>query len=136
MPPSSTDFSTMSHNSSVLTSPLSSSTRSLSPPSNIESLDSTSITSAASFSRKKDFCIPQKWKTSIMTAIVDKRLYPEVRNEIVRDLVTHIYSHVEKPSITFVTKAASMLVEKYPFMADSACGCESSPSVSIYKLCC
>ena len=55
-----------------------------------------------------------------MFAIEEQKLYTEVRNEIVRDLVTHIYGHNEKPTPTFVTKVAKLLVEKYPFMRDSS----------------
>lgn len=58
-----------------------------------------------------------------MTAIAEERLYPpEVRNEIVRDLVTHIYAHTEKPTPAFVGDVAKLLVKKYPFMADSVTG--------------
>lgn len=56
-----------------------------------------------------------------------KRLNPEVRNEIVRDLVTHMYGTVEKPTAAFVYRVAEMLVDKYPFMADSSA---SNPYVS------
>ena len=70
-------------------------------------------------SSRKDFTIPKKWKPSIMFAIAERQLHPDVRNEIVRDLVTHIYGHVEKPKVDLVTKVAKLLVEKYPFMADS-----------------
>lgn len=54
-----------------------------------------------------------------MFAITERQLNPEVRNEIVRDLVTHIYGHMEKPNVALVTKVAKLLVEKYQFMADS-----------------
>ena len=65
----------------------------------------------------------------MMTAIAQKRLYPPgVRNEIVRDLVTHIYAHVEKPSVAFVTEVAGLLVKTYPFMADSV----TIPGASAY----
>lgn len=67
-----------------------------------------------------------------MAALSKKRLNPIVRNEIVRDLVTHIYGSVENPSPTFITKVGEMLVEKYPFMADSKSS-ESEPYVS---MCC
>lgn len=58
-----------------------------------------------------------------MNAISQERLYPpELRNEIVRDLVTHIYAHTEKPTPAFVGDVAKLLVMKYPFMADSVTG--------------
>ncbi len=55
-----------------------------------------------------------------MEAIKSKKLNPEIRNEIVRDLVTHMYGHTEKPGIGFVNKVSRLLVEKYPFMSDSS----------------
>ena len=65
-----------------------------------------------------------------MSAIAQKRLYPPgVRNEIVRDLVTH-YAHVEKPSVAFVTEVAGLLVETYLFMADSVTVSAASAYVS------
>lgn len=54
-----------------------------------------------------------------MHAISQRKLSPDVRNEIVRDVVTHVYGQVEKPDITIATKVAKLLVETYPFMADS-----------------
>lgn len=54
-----------------------------------------------------------------MLAIAQKKLCPDIRNEIVRDLVTHIYGQVERPDVTLATKVAKLLVENYPFMADS-----------------
>ena len=83
--------------------------------------------SAATLEDKKKFAIPQKWKPSISAAISKKRLTPDVRNEIVRDLVTHVYGCVGRPSASFVTKIADMLVDRYPFMADSS---DTAPSVS------
>ena len=66
-----------------------------------------------------------------MAAIRDKRLYPDIRNEIVRDLVTHMYGHVDRPTMGFTNKAASLLVQKYPFMADSSVGLGTSASVRL-----
>lgn len=61
-----------------------------------------------------------------MFAISEKKLTPEVRNEIVRDLVTHIYGLVDRPDSILATKAARLLVEKYPFMADSVTSSRST----------
>lgn len=47
------------------------------------------------------FTIPNKWRPSIMTAIEEKKLSPDIRNEIVRDLVTHMYGFMEKPTSSF-----------------------------------
>lgn len=65
-----------------------------------------------------------------MIAISEKRLYPEIRNEIVRDLVTHMYGHVDKPDTSLAMKVGNLLVEQYPFMADSVTGSGSAASVS------
>ncbi len=61
-----------------------------------------------------------------MSAISSKRLSPDVRNEIVRDLVTHMYANIDKPGALFVSKVADKLIKTYPFMADSS---ESTPAV-------
>ena len=39
--------------------------------------------------------VPSKWRPSIMNAIEDSKLTPEI---IVRDLVTHMYGFMEKPT--------------------------------------
>ena len=47
----------------------------------------------------------------------------EARNEILRDLCTHMYasllSEKHKPTATLCREVAMKLVEKYPFVADS-----------------
>lgn len=73
---------------------------------------------------RKEFSIPTKWKPTISHSIIDKKLNPDVRNEIVRDLVTHMYGYNDKPTTTLVAKAARLLIEQYPFMAD----CKTSGS--------
>ena len=74
-----------------------------------------------------NFAIPQKWKPTIMAAIKEKSLNPEVRNEIVRHLVTHVYAYLEQPTMVFIGEVAKQLVEKHPFMADSG----AAPFVSL-----
>ena len=91
--------------------------------------DSMSVSSAASLGRRlelKDhkFEIPDMWRPSMMDCIQEQWLTPEARNKIVRDLITHIYGFIEKPTGQFCKEVAKMLVEKYPFMADSG----STPS--------
>jgi len=54
-----------------------------------------------------------------MNAIAIKKLNPEVRNEIVRDVVVHMYACVDRPTSAFVSKVADQLIEKYPFMRDT-----------------
>ena len=65
------------------------------------------------------FSIPSKWRPSIMDAIEDKQLTPDVRNEVVRDLVTHMYGFMLKPNSSFCQYCAQRLILKYPFMRDS-----------------
>ena len=83
------------------------------------SLDSDSLSATSATLKRKEFCIPRRWKPSIMAAISEKRLQPETRNEIVRDLVTHMYAHTDKPDAKFTQMVARLLVKEYPFMADS-----------------
>lgn len=65
------------------------------------------------------FKIPSRWRPSIMKAIEEEKLTPDVRNEIVRDLVTHMYGYVEKPTTSFCKFVAQRLILKYSFMRDS-----------------
>ena len=65
------------------------------------------------------FSIPKKWRPSIMFSIEEKKLTPDVRNEIVRDLVTHMYGYMEKPTSSFCTFVAQRLILQYQFMRDS-----------------
>ncbi len=53
-----------------------------------------------------------------MDAIQAKSLNHEIRNEIVRDIVTHVYAHVDKPTNSIIGGVARQLVTKYPFMSD------------------
>lgn len=54
-----------------------------------------------------------------MGAITTEVLTPEIRNEIVRDLVTHMYGYMEKPTSDFCKFVAQRLIHHYPFMKDS-----------------
>ena len=47
-----------------------------------------------------------------------KRLGPDVRKEMVRDLVSTMYAYTSHPDKDFCTKVAEQLVHKYPFMRD------------------
>ena len=53
-----------------------------------------------------------------MEAISTKTLTPDIRNEITRDLVTHIFGFVKKPTSQFCKFVAQRLILKYPFMRD------------------
>ncbi len=61
------------------------------------SIDTESVSSEDSV-----MVIPSMWRPSIMSCIKQKKLTIEARNEIVRDLCTHMYGHmkleVEKPT--------------------------------------
>ncbi len=82
------------------------------------SIDTESVSSEDSV-----MVIPSMWRPSILSCIKEKKLTLEARNEIVRDLCTHMYGHmkseVEKPTAMFCREVAQKLVKKYPFMADS-----------------
>lgn len=54
-----------------------------------------------------------------MAVIMDEILTPDTRNEIVRDLVTHMYGYMEKPTYGFCKFVAQRLTNQYPFMRDS-----------------
>ena len=54
-----------------------------------------------------------------MSAIEEEKLKPEVRNELVRDLVTHMYGFMEKPTSSFCKYVAQRLILRYKFMRDS-----------------
>lgn len=54
-----------------------------------------------------------------MASIKDEKLTPDTRNEIVRDLVTHMYEYTEKPTSSFCRYVAQRLIQQYPFMRDS-----------------
>lgn len=47
-----------------------------------------------------------------------KRLLPQVRNEIVRDFVVQMFTFEPQPKKPFVTDVAKQLVKKYPFLKD------------------
>ena len=57
-----------------------------------------------------------------MAAIEDEELKPDTRNEIVCDLVVHMYASMSKPNPNFCRDVASKLVRRYPFMKDSVKG--------------
>ena len=54
-----------------------------------------------------------------MSAIKNGKLSAEVRNEICRDLITLLYTHVQTPGASHCKQIAAMLISEYPFMADS-----------------
>lgn len=97
------------------------STRSVSP--NRSLVSTVSVASSASVptsqSLVRSFIIPTKWRPSIMSSINEKQLTPDIRNEIVRDLVTHMYGYMEKPDVNFCKFVAQRLILQYTYMRDS-----------------
>ena len=94
-------------------------------PSWVDSDDAVSISSSASTS-KPCFRIPDYWPPAIMECIDQpsleeqkRSLNPSIRNEITRALGTHMFSYNPKPTKSFCTEVARMLVKKYPFMRDT-----------------
>ena len=63
------------------------------------------------------FSIPSRWRPSILNAIHARTVTKDIRNEIARDLVTHIYGSLGKPTATFCCFVAQQLILKYPFMS-------------------
>ena len=55
-------------------------------------------------------------------SVIEEELISDSRNEIVRDLVVHMYAFVSRPSPSFCKEAAKKLVAAYPFMKDSGKG--------------
>lgn len=66
-----------------------------------------------------------------MSAIDEKKLSPDIRNEIIRDLVTHMYGFMDKPTSGFCKFVAQRLTLKYTFMKDS----KGTGYVSVKLLC-
>lgn len=84
-----------------------------------------SVSPLAGPSGMKKFVLPDSWRPSIMHAIKAsteaekrKRLTPDVRNEIVRDVVSTMYAYMSQPNKEFCTQVAEQLMEKYSFMRD------------------
>ena len=92
---------------------------SLSPPilpnRRMQDTDTESVSSAYSFSSHKGFEIPKMWRPSIMMCIREKNLTMQTRNEIVRDLCTHMYANLrsesQKPTAAMCRDVATKLVK-------------------------
>lgn len=69
---------------------------------------SQGATASTSSKSDQEFQIPRKWKPAIMIAIREKSLDGEVRCEITRDLVTHMYSYTERPTLKFAEEPSSL----------------------------
>ena len=98
----------------------------------------TPTSSQSAVVHSKTFVIPDTWRPLVMVAInapteAEKRrqLTPNVRNAIVRDLMTTMYAFMPKPNKNFCTEVAQKLVEKYTFMRDA--GTNVSGYVSQFK---
>ena len=130
--------------SSVLSSPLSSPSFAsplgspINPCSPEDSDDTASIVSSASAMARKEFKIPDVWRPTIMTCIradgtdeQKKMLTASIRNELVRDLVTQMYTVRLKPDRSFCTLVAKSLVKKYPFMKDAGDNVSGYVSISM-----
>lgn len=89
--------------------------------------DSDDCSSVASSS--SSFHIPGTWRPSIMEYInssseseARRLLTPAIRSQIVRDLVTQMYTMWTNPKSAESTLVARKLVAKYPFMKDKGQG--------------
>lgn len=72
------------------------------------------------------FVLPTQWRPSVMQIIQKKDdnekrriLTPEIRNAIVRDLVSSMHAYRSQPNKEFCTVVAKRLVGQYPFMKDA-----------------
>ena len=98
----------------------------------------SSDTGATSGSR--EFYLPDTWRPSVMEAIEAsndserrKRLTPDIRNAIVRDLVSTMYALRSQPNKGFCTQAAKQLVQKYTFMKDVGTNVSGYVSIACLK---
>ena len=64
-----------------------------------------------------------------MNCIEQKSVSPQVRNEIVRDVVAQMFAFEPKPKKKFATKVAEQLVKKYHFLQDTGQGVSASVSM-------
>lgn len=87
-------------------------------------VDNMSVASSASSTVRK-FKIPDTWRPSIMHCIAQETeeaqrqaLVSKIRNEIVRDLVSQMFSFNPRPQKEFCEQVAQLLVKKYKFMRD------------------
>ena len=88
------------------------------------------------------FTLTQSWRPSVMNAISGKdeheqrkQLTPDVRNAIVRDLITTMYAYMSKFNKSFCTKVAKALVKKYSFMKDVGTGVSGYVSFALFIAC-
>ena len=63
-----------------------------------------------------------------MNCIKQKSVSPQVRNEIVRDVVAQMFAFEPKPK-KFATEVAEQLVKKYRFLQDTGQGVSASVSM-------
>ena len=72
------------------------------------------------------FVLPSQWRPSIMHIMQKsdegerrRLLTPDIRNAVVRDLVSSMYAYTSQPKREFCTTVAKKLVGQYPFMKDA-----------------
>lgn len=64
-----------------------------------------------------------------------RQLTPNVRNAIVRDLMTTMYTFMPKPNKSFCTEVAKKLIEKYSFMRDAGANVSGYVSKCVHNTC-
>lgn len=62
--------------------------------------------------------IPDHWRPEVESCIKNKMLTPSARNDIVRTLVSQLFSRSNKPTRLECEVHARKLVSKYPFLKD------------------
>ena len=78
------------------------------------SVASTAAAATSGLDYAANFKIPSRWRPSVMKAIEDKKLTPDVCNEIVRDLVTYMYGYMELYSSTIACMGWQLNVMSLP----------------------
>ena len=72
----------------------------------------------SSVSGDDEIKIPDLWRPEVRQAIKEHSMTISARNDIVRTLVSHLFSKVEKPTRSHCEDLARKFILKYPFFKD------------------
>ena len=78
----------------------------------------SAATSTCSGSSNDSFLIPDHWQPEVEVCIKDKSVDPSAHIEIVRTLVTQLFSKSSKPTRAQCEEGSRKLILKYPFLKD------------------
>lgn len=79
---------------------------------------STSVCSDFSSASHSTQQIPDHWRPEVESCLKDEMLTPSARNEIIRTLVSQLFSRANKPSRGMCEEYARKLILRYPFLKD------------------